>query len=302
MKNSIFAASAAVVSTASAATNFTNADPGDSKLITAGNWDSGLPNSSSNLGTIGDGDSAAMNESDAVTGYFMRLEGTGSVTGSGLNQGTLNGGELTIDGGSWSASRGTNLSNGQLVTLNSGSWTMQDRTTVVNSSTFTINGGTATFNSGFSTQNSGTINVNGGTVVGKAWLQSFGSGGTVNFNGGTSTGTSWAPTNASTMNFGGSIAGSFTLDTYTSTQTTIDWFNGSLMELTIVGADATFYEGLYTAGDLLFEGANPGTFGDSPFQVTGETLSLAAIPEPSSSALVALGMVALVSLRKRRNA
>ena len=78
---------------------------------------------------------------------------------------------------------------------------------------------------------------------------------------------------------------------------TIDFTTGSTGELTVTGLTATDYEAFYTAGDLTFAGDNSAAFADV-FEVSGNTLSL-VVPEPSSTALLGLGGLALI-LRRRK--
>jgi hypothetical protein len=70
------------------------------------------------------------------------------------------------------------------------------------------------------------------------------------------------------------------------------------MELTITGSNFAFYENLWNTSDLFLDGSNVGTFADSGFKVSGETLSL--VPEPSAYGLLA-GILALgwVMVRRR---
>ena len=77
----------------------------------------------------------------------------------------------------------------------------------------------------------------------------------------------------------------------------IDFTTGSTGTLTVAGLTETDYEALYTAGDLTFAGDNSATFADV-FEVSGNTLSL-VVPEPSSTALLGLGGLALI-LRRRK--
>lgn len=71
---------------------------------------------------------------------------------------------------------------------------------------------------------------------------------------------------------------------------------GNSGSLTITGADKTYYEGLFAAGELQRNGSSAGSF-DSVFSVSGSTIT--AVPEPSSVALLGLGSLALI-LRRRK--
>ena len=74
--------------------------------------------------------------------------------------------------------------------------------------------------------------------------------------------------------------------------------DGSISATGGVTADAAAYEALFTSGDLTFEGVNTGVFSEI-FQVNGNTLSLVAVPEPSSLALLGFGVVGLVARRRK---
>ncbi len=77
---------------------------------------------------------------------------------------------------------------------------------------------------------------------------------------------------------------------------TINFSSDSTGSLTITGTDQTYYEGLYTAGDLTRGGTQIGTFA-SDFSVTGSTLT--AIPEPATLSMVAAFGGAVLFIRRK---
>lgn len=305
------AAFAALIFTASAATIFNNGNA--TNLVTdVDNWDNGLP-TGANQGTININASA---DSD------VSLSGYNVVQTGGVFSHTKLAAVSLIDSTTWqingaSAStnasfRGFNVRSGSDFTLTAGTvnttsgrdWALGDT-----GSTLTVNGGSINFGRSLVMQGTaGAIfTMNAGTAQGSGSI-----GGnniqdnthTLNFNGGTTTfGNLDLRGDNTFFNFGGTTVGSLTATTLNTggtfgSNSLLDWFGGSQMSLTITGADQTFYENLYTAGDLVFEGSNANTFA-SNFKVSGSTLSL--IPEPSSMALFVLGFTALVG-RRRRNA
>lgn len=351
---SIFAAStvfAAIVSTASAATSFTNADVANSFISTEGNWSNGLP-TAINPGTLainGQYSSAVTHTGYNVThsAGLLSLLGTGTLA--------LSGGTWLMNGTATYSGRGIALTNSNAYTVDLGTGTANysnNNVDMVISSSSTmlvtsgnifggrslgVNGGTFTMNS------SGTVSFNTTAYFGSNPLS--GTGSIMNLNAGTITANRFALRSSAAINFGGSVAGSATFadwgtGLYTNTADrvqdnafTLNFTPTTLMTLTLSSAaraldftnnsinDPTglaWAEALWGQNQLLYNGQSATALGLDWATVTttgfgdGKAFdfdplgsfggSLVVVPEPSSSALLALGMAALVSLRKRREA
>jgi hypothetical protein len=182
-----------------------------------------------------------------------------------------------------SNARGTSIDTASAMTFNGGSSTFNREIVLTGDGTFTVNGGTVTITAGADASQTG-FKSSGAATTGGFF-----------FNGGTTVAPDFSLAVARTAEFGGTTAGSLSLASL-GTNITLDWLSGSLMTLTITGADQTFYENLWTNTTLQYNGANVGAFSDN-FQVSGSTLSL--VPEPSTTALL-LGGLALAGVLKRR--
>lgn len=287
-----------------ASTIFTNLDAGNNLISTAGNWDNGLP--TGQQGTISIN---AQHDSNFTHSGFNVLHTGGDISrGSGFSSFALGTGTTWVMNGASAAitqARGIDLRDNSSFTLIQGNADLSDnnRDTQVfgAGASLVVNGGTMTIGRDLIVRNGGSLIINGGTVTGidQLFTQSFASAAAgYFFNGGSTTADNFELDTAGTATFGGTTAGSLNLLTGLGNGVTLNWLSGSLMELTVAGADQAFYEGLYSGGDLLFEGSNAGVFGDN-FEVSGSTLSL--VPEPSSLALLAMSGACILRRRQSMN-
>ena len=74
---------------------------------------------------------------------------------------------------------------------------------------------------------------------------------------------------------------------------------GDSASLRVIGQNEAYFQGLFTAGTLRFQGGNTGTFSDH-FQVNNDTL-IVAVPEPSAACLLGAGLTALLIRRRHRS-
>ena len=303
----------------------------NSALNNAGNWDNGLPASAGNAGTIPAG-AGSITHSFNLNGYFVTQNGgtlTSSVAFSPSNGSwTLNdGGSLTpgvttslqnvddghqdliMNGGTFGAtqlnvsSTGTNRS--ASFTMSGGTATLSGRLDINAGGSVTINGGSLTAASNRMNDVSTTLTINGGVIdLGTE----FGRSGSIFMNGGATTADSLSTYAGFSMTFGGTTAGSLTVDalggSFMPPNRNFNWLPGSQMSFTVVtGAD--WAETEWNAGRMFYNGDDDDVLGDwatvngTIFAWDGGTNTLSLVPEPSSSAL--LGMAGgLVLLRRRR--
>lgn len=293
-----------LVSIASAQiTNFTGTT--GANLEDSGNWDNGLPQSGPS-GFIDAAGVATAGSNLLISGEvdnYVITQNAGIVDMSGGSAAILAGGSWTLNSGELNRTGGDfNMEAGYVLNLNDGSIVAEQDFFVGNNSASTFNATGGSINVGFRAvfRNGAIVNISGGTHTFQDEFLVRDSGSVATFSGGT---TSIANdlnfASSGLLRFGVGAVGSLTANVLNGgASVNMDWISGSLMSLTITGADFAFYEDLYIDGNLLLDGANASPFADS-FQVSGSTLSL--IPEPSTFALLA-GVLALTSVMLRRRA
>jgi hypothetical protein len=274
-------------------------------VLTETNWNSGLP-TIGNQGTIGINATYVGGTGVGATGQFdgwdvLLTGGILSRAGGSAALVLKNGTTLVVDGASAElVYSGISVTGGSSYTINNGTGTsnVARATNIDNTSVLTINGGTSIFTREIILTGDGTFTVNGGTITvtsasaisTEIGFRSIGPATTGGFffNGGTTTAPYFNLVDARTAKFGGTTAGSLSLASL-GTNITLDWLTGSLMTLSITGADQSFYEGLWNAPTptLTFNGANTGAFSDH-FQVTGSTLSLISGPSVAAPFTVSI--------------
>lgn len=321
-------AAVAAFSTVHAATTFNGGDLGN-----AGNWTGGLPTSPGNPGSIAVNGTVSASGSTTYTNYHItQTAGVISYTGSGSDP-RLDGGTFEQNGGTWGVAnngRGFRIDNGNVTTLTSGkiiSGTLAN--TQIIGSTLNVNGGSLeTYGAGrgILLSGGGTLNINGGSVFTETSSATniFGIGSlatgsnTINLNGGVTNVNflGFGRNNSSsqlTLTVGGSTVGSFTAVDFVAlsaneliTERDIRWLPGSLMTMTITN-EADWAEIEWDAGRMLYNGQGFGALGDwatvngSIFSWNGttNTLSLAAVPEPSAAALFTTFFAIGLAARRR---
>jgi|GEM_PF-3169704 len=275
---------------------------------TASNWSGAtLPTNSASPGTIAiDG---TVDGSVTYSGLYIE-QSDGDITQNSQGGGgyTFENGSYLMTGGTWATRRGLVVGTSQTFTIDGGTFGVAvpggggDSLLSINSGgNLNLLSGSVTVSTDNVFNTGGTLTISGGafTSLGNFGNAGFnGSGGITNFNGGSiSLNTVSFAGGTGILNFDGTSSGSVSAASLAG-NFSLDWFSGSLMSLTVTGANQAYYEGLYSGGDLNFEGSNANPFATN-FSVSGETLSL--VPEPSSFALLS-GLLALGLVARRRRA
>jgi hypothetical protein len=259
-----------------------------------------------------------------INGGTFSVDQLGLQNGSGVADGnqnfTLNGGTVTT---STTTTTGLVIGAGatRTSTFDMSAGTLTTRNMIVNDgSTLNISGGSFTASntagaSGLRIRTGATVNISGGTI---SMNQEFRSETTINFTGGTTTTTRFNRDTGFGLVMGGTTAGSVTAGTLSGASTiNLNWLSGSLMTFSLTDI-ADWAQTEWTANQMFFNGQSAsdlnlnwaqvidplvgfnnggGTYFD--WNSTSRTLALVTIPEPSSTALLGLGLLALMGFRRR---
>jgi len=289
-------------------------------IFDTGNWDAGLP-AIGNQGTIST-DSAWPSNND-LNGWDLLLTG-GTLTDASTSFSTneiYGGTKFNIQGGTWQRGGVVRMHGGAEVTVGSGAATIGGIAAISAATgggqdggfSLNVSGGTMTMNNviNFNNQaNLSTINVSGGSLI-MGYVASDArtideSNSLFNLTGGAlssySLNMSAADNNiVVTLSDGQFIVGAGGYNPNSTDGITdernVNFTPGGSATWQLEGADQALFEGLYTNGTLLAGSDNSAPF-DSTFQVSGDTISLLAVPEPSSALLSLVGLAAFVR-RKR---
>ena len=314
--------------------DWTGAAAGNDNITDGGNWQSGVPDSSGNLGEIETGATVELNSD--LNGYFVQ-QNDGSVSESTTTN-------RRFTDGSWSMSGGTFTMDSNLELRGSQTFTLSDGTVNLNSGRFdpagtvvTITGGSLTANNMFTGGGSSQITISGGTHLftvtpnasavrlrgsgneltisgGTVTLNSeFRTEGTFFMNGGDFSTTSFNVDAGSQWVMGGSTAGTIDAGEFrelTEDNVDLNWLSGSLIEMTVGEGDISgenWAQYLWNSDRMKFNGQTSTDLGQNWSQVEGSiftfdpgTETLALIPEPSSIALLGLAGLAVYFFRRRK--
>jgi hypothetical protein len=278
-------------------------------LITTGmNWDTGLPDTVGNIGII-DSDNTGANEAhlaDSIEDLFILQTGGSAIKPSFMINHDFFRSDYEISGGQINTTTGMVFNDNSSFTISGGAVTTSGNLNIKGGSSFAMSGGTLDVINDYAPQG-GTHDFSGGIVtIGGSFMRAFNPSGTFNFSGDV------------TLNVVGQISenengtrivniglgtGSITAAALEADNMTIDWTSGSLFSLTAAtvldeGA-ASSWSGLWDAGKLTVDGGQAGTFVDN-FKVTGDTLTLATVPEPAAATMGLVVMGGLALLRRYR--
>ncbi len=296
----------------SAQTTFTNADAANSRIDNALNWSSGLPTGGTS-GTIGI--NATIQSDTTHDDYDINMT-SGNMSMGAFGRASLSNGSFVLGGSANWNTRGVNLGGTQTFTVDTtGSMTFNanNSSNWAGTSTFTLNNGTVNVSNRTLNVDGASVIINGGSWTGGNLFANTANTNSFEFTGGT-TSFNQLDLNSSTtsLEFGGTTAGSVSVTTATLGGN-IDFLSNSLMTFTTDIDEWAAAE--WTANRLAYNGntssslgslswadaSNSGVgLGDGSYFVFDsgtETLSLVTIPEPSSFALISLGLGALFVLR-----
>ena len=300
------------------------------------NWDNGLP--VGQQGTIAI--NATVNTGVNLSGYdILHTDGTIGQSGTSAVQLTDGASWVTngVNATTTTGFRGFDVRSGSSYTMQNGTINTtggRDWQIVGAGSSMTVNGGVINLGRHLLLSGDNTtppsLTVNGGIVTsttGDIGARHFSdTAKTLNFNGGTTSVVNLDLQGDNTFfNLGGFTAGSLTAGNILTanvasgfgTNSSFNWLPGSQMTLTLTDLN-DFAETFWNSGTLLFDGDSSSDLGglswadatDSDIGLGGgyywnynsgtETLSLAAIPEPTGASLVGLALGGL-ALRRRRS-
>ncbi len=289
-------------------------------IFDSANWDAGLP-AIGNQGTIST-DAAWPSDNDLNGADLVLTEGTLTDASTSFSTNEIYGGTIfEIQGGTWQRGGVVRMHGAAGVTVSGGAANIGGIAAISAAAgggqdggfTLNVSGGTMTMNNviNFNNQaNLSTINVSAGALL-MGYVASDTrtideSNSLFNLTGGTlstySLNMSAADNNiVVTLSDGQFIVGAGgynpnSTDGITD-QRNVNFSPGGSATWQLDGADQATFEGLYTNGTLLADGDNSSPFG-STFQVSGDTISLQSVPEPSSALLSLIGLAAYIR-RKR---
>lgn len=299
---------------------------GSGRIDQAGSWDNGIPDTVGNPGTINSADGG--NGSMRGGTYFITQNAGDLINTFGGSN--LSGGSWTLEDGTITTGNDLSLESSNIFTQNGGTITTNDDILLTTSASYTMSGGSLSPGDDIVANNSiisisgggmnadaltitanASVTISGGTHTLTGNLGNlFGSQvGSMFLNGGSTTAASLGfGGSGTTLTVGGSASGSFAASSFAgnSGNRSINWISGSLMTISLSGVDE-WAETEWNAGRMSFDGNNNGVLGDWStvndtifnFDSGTESLSLVAIPEPSTWALAIGALAGLLGFVRR---